>query len=166
MKQPEHDEEVDGRSRLAGALGRDEEEKGEQGPEGRRADDEGDAPPPARLAPITQVANQWIVERLDEAYQKKQDTDRRQFQQHRPVGIRWWGVKEDEPDVAALVQCFRAQPTGAIEELAAPRQRHPDADSASARARASLSGSAAPLVNASSKAVAPRCSRTSSISCR
>jgi hypothetical protein len=110
----EDDEEIDAR-RDCGARRRREEEKGEERPERRRAEDERKPPAEAGAGPVAPVADQRIVERLDEPRSEEERADDRDRQQLRYVGVRRRRVVVQKPETTTLREGLAAQARGGVE---------------------------------------------------
>jgi hypothetical protein len=117
----EDDEEVSAR-RDGGARGRREEEKGKERPERRRAEDERKPTAEAGAGPVTPVADQRIVERLDEPRREKERADDRDRQQLRYVGVRGRRVVVQEPETTTLRERLAAQACRGVERTRPERK--------------------------------------------
>jgi hypothetical protein len=115
------DEEVgargDGRARR-----RREEEKGKQRPERRRAKNERKPTAEAGPGPVAPVADQRIVERLDQPRREEERADGRDRKQLRYVGVRGRRVVVQKPEATTLRERLAAQAGRGIERSRSERK--------------------------------------------
>jgi hypothetical protein len=108
------DEEVNARRDCGARRGR-EEEKGKERPERRRAEDERKPAAEAGAGSVAPVADQRIVERLDEPRREEERADDRDRKQLRYVGIRRRRVVVQKPETTTLRQRLAAQTCRGVE---------------------------------------------------